>query len=172
MQSPLVYRKNRHLYIIGLILMPLLVHAQVEIKIDPIKSVALLRTELAIEHPLKNNTSLHHQISIPGFFAVRDELGKQFAFMYGMEYRIYPSMKTSNLLFLGPIARIGQYDEFMDYELGGLIGYKVANEYEKYSIEFKLGFTHSFNYLDDSFIQFVGNGNSNLILNIMIGKIL
>lgn len=172
MQSPLVFRKNRFLYIIGFTLLPLLVHAQVEIKIDPIKSIALLRTELALEHPLKNNTSLHHQISIPGFFTLRDEIGKQFAFMYGMEYRIYPSMKTSNLLFLSPTARIGQYKEFMDYELGGLIGYKIANEYEKYSFELKLGLTHSFNYLGED-LDFVGNrGKTNFIFNIMIGKIL
>ena len=45
MQPPLVFRKNRFLYIIGLMLLPLLVHAQVEIKIDPLKSIALLRTE-------------------------------------------------------------------------------------------------------------------------------
>jgi hypothetical protein len=172
MQPPLVFRKNRFLYIIGLMLLPLLVHAQVEIKIDPLKSIALLRTELALEHPLKNNTSLHHQISTPGFFAVRDEVGKQFAFMYGLEYRIYPSIKTSNLLFLAPTARIGQYKDFRDYELGGLIGYKVANEYEKYSFEIKLGFTHSFNYLGED-LAFVGNtGKTNFIFNLMIGKIL
>jgi len=144
---------------------------QTFLKIDAVKAMTLYQFDLALEHDILPNLSLHHQLNIPSITKLSLDLFKPYQAVYASEFRVHSTEKT-NTLFIGPALRIAAYKNFTDYELGATAGFKAISKNGIHFLELKFGLTRSLNYLEDNDPFGVRPSQINFLSNLMIGFVL
>ena len=146
------------------ILIPKKLTAQTEINVDIPKTISTVLLEFGFEHYRKETTSINHQLTFPGPFTNPNNIIKPFSFRYMNELRAYyPHAK--NKPFVSLAQRLSYYPEFIDYELGFLLGLKFVSTLEPYNLQLKFGYTRS---LNNQIENIRGGSSNNIIINFLV----